>query len=124
VGALLAALALNAIWRFVGGDPPVALLVVVCVLGALGALSIQRYVVVFGTAIAGAWTLIIGALALAGNPKAMMAASAGDVWILYPRDPVPGQWWVTMLWFGLALAGVVVQLATTTKAGGRVAYKK
>lgn len=117
VGALLAALALNGIWRFVGGDPPVALLVVVCVLGALAALSVQRYVVVFGTAIAGAWTLIIGALALAGNPKAMMAASAGDVWVLYPRDPLPGQWWVTVLWFGLALAGVIVQLATTSRTG-------
>ena len=117
VGALLSALALNAIWRVVGGDPPVPLLVVVCVLGALGALSIQRYVVVFGTAIVGAWTLIIGALALAGNPKALIAASAGDVWILYPRDPLPGQWWVTLLWFGLALAGVVVQLATSTRTG-------
>ena len=117
VGALLAALALNGLWRFVGGDPPVALLVVVCVLGALAALSVVRYVVVFGTAIAGAWTLIIGVLALTGNPKAMMAASAGDIWILYPRDPINGQWWITVVWFGLALAGVVVQLATSKKAG-------
>lgn len=117
IGALLAALALNAVWHFVGGDPPTVLLVVVCVLGALGALSVVRYVVVFGTAVAGAWTLIIGGFALMGDKKAMLAASANDIWVLYPRDPLPGQWWITALWFGLALAGVVVQLATTTKMG-------
>ena len=117
VGALLAAIALNALWRFIGGDPPTWLLVVVCVLGALGALSVVRYVVVFGTAIAGSWTLILGVLALVGNPKAMLAASAGDVWVLYPRNPLPDQWWVTLLWFVVSAAGVVVQLATTSKSG-------
>jgi hypothetical protein len=117
IGALLSALALNGIWRFVGGDPPTWLLVIVCVLGALGALSIVRFVIIFGTAIAGAWTLILGVLALMGNPKAMMAASAGDVWVLYPRNPLPDQWWVTLVWFGVSLAGIVVQLATTTRTG-------
>ena len=61
IGAGLAALALNALWRVVGGgDPPTLVLVLVCVLGALAALSVVRYVVVFGTAIAGAWTTIVG----------------------------------------------------------------
>jgi hypothetical protein len=117
VGAGLAALAINVVWRFIGGQPPTWLLVVVCVVGALTALSVMRFVVVFGTAIAGAWTLIVGGLALMGDRAALHAASAGDVWILYPLDPLPSRWWHTALWVGLSVAGVVVQLATT-KAGG------
>ena len=42
VGAGLAALVLNLLWRVIGGEPPTWLLVVVCVLGALGALSVVR----------------------------------------------------------------------------------
>jgi len=119
VGALLAAIALNGAWRFVGGDPPTWLLVVCCVVGALGALSVARYVVIFGTAIAGSWTLILGVMALLGDRKAMIAASAGDVWVLYPRNPLPAEWWVTLLWFGLTLAGIIVQMATTTRTGAK-----
>ncbi len=89
IGAGLAALVLNLGWRVVGGDPPTWLLVIVAVLGALGALSVVRYVVMFGTAIAGAWTLIVGGLAMTGNPAAQRAASAGDVWVLYPLGPDP-----------------------------------
>ena len=115
IGAGLAALALNAIWRLAaGGDPPTLVLVLVCVLGALAALSIVRYVVVFGTAIAGAWTLIVGVLALTGR-TAVAGAGAHDVWVVYPLDPMPGRWWILALWLALSLAGVVVQLSTTTK---------
>jgi Domain of unknown function (DUF4203) len=117
VGAGLAALLLHLIWRFVGGEPPTVLLVVVCVVGALGALSIARYVVIFGTALAGAWTLIVGVLAFMGDHAAVNAASAGNVWILYPFDPLLGRWWYTVLWFVLALAGVIVQLATSSRKG-------
>ena len=117
IGAGLAALALNVVWRFIGGpgtEPPTVVLVVVCVLGALGALSIVRLVVIFGTAIAGAWTLIVGVLAFTGNHAALRAAAAGDVWILYPFDPLTANRWLyTGIWFVLVVAGVVVQMATT-----------
>ena len=46
------------------------------------------------------------------------AASATDVWVLYPLDPLPTRWWVYPAWIALALAGVVVQMSTTTKLGG------
>jgi hypothetical protein len=121
IGAGLAALALNALWRLVGGgDPPTLVLVLVCVLGALAALSVVRYVVVFGTAIAGAWTLIVGVMSLTGR-AALPGAPTNDVWILYPLDPMPGRMWILAIWFALALAGVVVQLSTTTKGGKRKA---
>jgi hypothetical protein len=103
IGAGLAALALNLGWRFVGGEPPTLVLVIACVLGALGALSVVRYVVV----------------ALMGDRDALRAASAGDVWVFYPLDPLPDRWWYTVIWVALSVVGVVVQLATTNKGGGR-----
>ena len=119
IGAGLAALVLNLGWRMVGGEPPTLLLVIACVLGALGALSVVRYVVVAGTAIAGAWTLIVGVVALLGDRDALRAASAGDVWVFYPLDPIPDRWWYTVLWVALSVVGVVVQLATTSKGAGK-----
>ena len=116
IGAGLAALAITSAWHlFAHTDPPTLVLVIVSVLGALGALSIVRYVVIFGTALAGSWTLIVGALALRGDAAARRAASAGDVWVWYPLDPLQGRWWVLAAWFVIALAGVVVQLVTTRR---------
>lgn len=119
IGAGLAALALNLVWRFLEGAPPTWLLVAVCVIGALGALSLVRWVVILGTSIAGAWTLIVAGLALAGDPAAVRAASAGDVWILYPLGETGGQTWQIAAWFGLTVAGVVVQVATSGRRGRR-----
>ena len=116
IGAGLAALALNAVWRnLAAGDPPTVVLVLVAVLGALAALTMVRWVIILGTAIAGAWTLIIGTLALLGNPVATRAVNADDIWVLYPLNPIPDKLWVTGLWFVLSIAGVLVQLATTPK---------
>src|SRR6478752_801533 len=81
VGAGLAALGLNALWHAFKGDPPTVVLVVVCVLGALAALSIQRYVIIFGTALGGAWTTLFGGLALVGNSTARHAMSSTGAWI-------------------------------------------
>jgi hypothetical protein len=119
VGAGLAALALNALWHTFSGDPPTVVLVVACVLGALAALSIQRYVIVFGTALGGAWTGLFGALALLGNSAAKHAMSTSGGWILYPLDPLPSFWWTVPAWLVLALVGAVVQLATTRRTETR-----
>jgi hypothetical protein len=118
IGAGLALLALNTGWQFIRHtDPPVLVVVIVAVLGALAALSIVRYVVVFGTALAGSWTAILGAMALMGDRAAAHAASATDVWVIYPLAPLT-PWWRPVLWLALALAGVLVQLSTTTKTAG------
>lgn len=113
IGAGLAAFVLNVGWRAAAQhDPPTLVLVIACVLGALGALSLQRFVIIFGTALLGSWTFIIGAMALFGDRSAGRAAAAGDVWILYPLDPRPARWWILAGWFILALAGAMVQFAT------------
>jgi Domain of unknown function (DUF4203) len=123
VGAGLGALAINGAWRFLGStpDPPTPLLVIVCVIGALGALSVARLVVILGTALAGSWTMSIGVLALMGDAAARRAASATDVWVFYPLDPVPNRWWMPLLWLAIAGMGAMVQLATSKGKKSRVA---
>ena len=74
---------------------------------------LQRYVIIVATAFGGAWTVIVGALAIAGDRGAARAASAGDVWILYPTTPAPGQRWVPVAWIVLGLIGTAVQLGIT-----------
>jgi hypothetical protein len=124
VGAGLAALALSFAWRIVGGEPPTILVVVVCVVGAIAALSFVRYVVVFGTSIAGAWTFMVGAFALTGDAAPLEGASAPGVWVVYPIDLLPKRWWVLLALLGLSIVGVVTQLATTTRLAKRRKKKK
>lgn len=114
VGAGLGALVVHVGWtQFATGDPPAVLVIVFSILGAIGAIVLQRYVIIVGTAFAGAWTMIIGTLALMGNHAAQHAASAADVWILYPLTPAPGQRWVPVAWVALGVLGTVVQLGVT-----------
>lgn len=116
VGAGLGALVAHIGWQSVRtGDPPPLAVIVLAVVGAIGAMLLQRYVIVVATAFGGAWTIIVGALAAAGNRGAMRAAAAGDAWILYPMSPAPGQRWVPIAWTVLGLIGTAVQLAVTAR---------
>ena len=117
IGAALASLAVHMVWRVIGGDPPTLLLVIMAVLGALGALSVARYVAVIGTALAGSWTLIVGALALSGRKFNSLPVTSENIWVVYGAGPLPGNWWVIGGWVALALAGVVVQMTTTSRTG-------
>jgi hypothetical protein len=114
VGAGLGALVAHVAWSSVrAGDPPAVLVIVLTVLGAIGAMFQQPYVIIVATAFGGAWTVIVGTLAIAGDRGAAHAASAGDVWILYPLTPAPGQRWVPIAWAVLGLIGTGVQLGIT-----------
>jgi hypothetical protein len=114
VGAGLGALIAHVVWPQVGtGDPPAMLVIVLAIAGAIAAMFLQRYVIIVSTAFAGAWTIIVGALAIAGDRGATHAASSGDVWVLYPLRPAPGQGWVSIAWIALGLIGTAVQLGIT-----------
>ena len=114
VGAGLGALIAHVAWSGVGtGDPPAVAVIVLSVLGSIGAMLLQRYVIIVATAFGGAWTVIVGALAVTGDRNAAKAASANGVWILYPTTPAPGQTWVLVAWIVLGLIGTGVQLAVT-----------
>jgi hypothetical protein len=114
VGAGLGALVAHVAWSGSNhGDPPAAAVIVLSILGSIGAMFLQRYVIIVATAFGGAWTVIVGGLAAAGDPSAAKAASAGDVWILYPTSPAPGQKWVPVAWIVLGLVGTGLQLGIT-----------
>ena len=119
IGAALASLAVHVVWRVIGGDPPTAVLVIMAVLGALGALSVARYVAVIGTALAGSWTMIVGGLALSGRKFDSLPVTSDNIWVVYGAGPLPGNWVVIVSWVLLALAGAVVQMTTTSKMGKR-----
>ena len=115
VGAAVGALISHFGWAFVGsGDPPVLAVIGLAVVGAMGAMFVQRHVIVVTTAFVGAWTLIVGILAAVGDRAALAAKSASNVWILYPTT-APGYGWMLFVWVGLGLAGTAVQLAFTGK---------
>ena len=76
---------------------------------------LRRYVIIGATAFGGAWTIIVGALALSGSRVAVDAAARNNVWLAYPMNPAPGQTWVLVAWLALGVAGVFVQLAVTAK---------
>src|SRR6185369_8685647 len=114
VGAGLGALVAHAGWNsFRTGDPPAVAIIVLAVVGSIAAMFLQRYVIIVATAFGGAWTVIVGGLAAAGDRSAAKAASAGDVWILYPTSLAPGQKWVPVAWILLGLVGTGLQLGLT-----------
>ena len=120
LGAGLGALLANLIWTHIEGDPHPFVVVLFSVGGALLATWLQRYVIIFGTAFGGAWTIVVGALAVTGNETLMNAAAAGDIWVAYPMNPAPDQPWVPYAWIGLGLLGAVVQMFVTGGQSGRI----
>jgi hypothetical protein len=120
IGAGIGALVANLIWTQIEGDPHPFVVVLFSVAGALLATWLQRYVIILGTAFAGSWTIIVGALALMGDRTALNAAAAGDIWVAYPMTPAPGQRWVPFVWLALGAIGTVVQIYVTGGENGRV----
>lgn len=127
VGAAIAALLVHLVWTRIGGDPHPIVVVVACVLGALASMSVQRHVIILGTAFAGAWSALIGALLLMGSKAAQAAAARGDVWMAYPLNPSPEQRWLLWAWLALGGVGALVQWSVGGKkgnSGGSLRRKK
>jgi hypothetical protein len=115
LGAGIGALAASLIWASLGREPHALVVILFAIAGALGALALQRFVIVGATAFGGAWTIIVGALALAGNRLAIDATARNNVWLAYPMNPAPGQHWVLFAWIALGIIGSIVQLGFTAK---------
>ena len=109
LGAFIAHMAWN---RTLTTDPPVLIVVLFAAMGTIVALMLQRYVIIVTTAFSGAWTVIVGALALADRGSTRVA-SASEVWILYPFAASTEAPWVPIAWIVLGLIGTVVQLGVT-----------
>ena len=124
VGAGLGAVIASLAFSTGGRDPSVFIVILFSVAGAVGATYLQRYFIIVGTAFGGAWTMIVGAMALVGDRAALKAATSGDVWVAYPLNPAPGQRWVLFVWVLLSLIGAGVQLGITGGEKGRVVRRK
>jgi hypothetical protein len=115
IGAGVGALAANAIWAALGREPGVIAVILLSVAGALGALALQRSVIIISTALGGAWTALVGGLALAGDRVAVEAATRNGMWVVTPLNPAPGERWVVIAWLLMAITGVVIQFGVTAK---------
>ncbi len=116
IGAGVGALVAHVGWQyFRPGDPPTIVTIMLAILGAIAAMVLQRYVIIVATAFGGAWTVILGALALPDAGAIRGALANGDVWILYPLSPAPGGRWIPAAWIGLGLIGTAVQLMWTAR---------
>ena len=117
IGAGVGALIVNVIWASLGREPHIVVVILFAIAGALGALALQRYVIVVATGFGGAWTAIVGGLALTGDRLAIEATARNNVWLAYPMNPAPGERWILIAWLVLGLVGVLVQLTVTGKNG-------
>ncbi len=116
VGAGLGALIAHVVWtQAAGADPPALAVIIASILGAIGTMILQRYVIIVSTAFGGAWTIIVGGLAIAAARGVEGLPPAGDPWILYPFTPASGERWVPVAWIALGLVGAIVQLATANR---------
>ena len=114
LGAGLGAAAAHMIWAAFKAEPAVLVLILFSIAGALGALALQRYVIIIATAFGGAQTALVGAAALLGDANAAQAASRA-VYRVYPLDPMPNTYWDATAALVLGAVGVLVQLAVTAK---------
>ena len=113
IGAALGAIVVHLIWAQLGHEPHPVWVIVGTVAGALGALALQRFVIILATAFAGAWTALVGGLYVASGQ--MTATPEG--WILYPLRPPPGQDWMWLAWIVIGVLGVIVQIGTRGRTG-------
>jgi len=123
VGAGVGALLVNLIWTQIEGDPHPAVVILFSVAGAVVATWLQRYVIILATAFVGAWTAIIGGLAVMGNTTPIRALAAGDVWSAYPMNNAPGMGWMPWAWIALGAFGTLVQMRWTGGDRGRIGKK-
>ena len=115
LGAAFGASVATMVWGRAGAEPHVLIVILFAVIGAVGAMMLQRYVIIVATAFGGAWTALVGGLALLGDRAAQAAASTNNVWVVYPLDPAPGRRWVLWVWLGLGMVGTVTQLGQGTR---------
>jgi Domain of unknown function (DUF4203) len=116
VGAAIGAFLAHAIWAELGREPQALAVILFAVAGAAAAMVLQRYVIITATAYGGAWTAMIGTLALLEGGRALKAASAGDVWVVYPFSTRTEDRWMLIVWVALGTFGMLTQLGMTGRA--------
>jgi hypothetical protein len=108
IGGALGALVANLLWATFGREPGLVVVIIFAIVGALGALALQRYVIIVATAYGGAQTAVVGAAALLANRA--VDATSHSVYRVYPIDPMPGTRIDLVAWLVLGTIGLIVQL--------------
>lgn len=117
VGAGLGTTFVYLLWIQRADDPHALLVILFAIIGAFAALLVQRYVLIIGTAFGGAWTSLVGGLALTGQEDAVMAVSNLGAWFSYPLDIVAARHEALLgVWLVIGLLGFVIQLRKTRRA--------
>jgi hypothetical protein len=120
-GASIGATVVHLAFQASGESPPFLVVLLAAVVGAVGAMFLQKYFIVVFTAFGGAWTLIMGGMALLGDKAARAASAGNNIWVIYPLNPGPGQRWMPYAWVILGIAGVATQLGLT---GGKARIRR
>jgi len=118
IGAGLGAVVLNLAYR--DAEPAAWLVLVACLTGALLAVAIRRYVLIAATSFGGAWTTLVGGLALAGNSAAAAAAS-GNLDELPPVADASTQRGFVVGWCVLGGLAMLFQLRALLRSRAAVA---
>ena len=109
IGGAVGALVANALWAAFGREPGIIAVVIFAIAGGIGALAVQRYVIVVATAFAGAQTAVVGGAAIMASRSAV-DVTARSVYRVYPLDPMPGTNADLIAFVVLGVLGLIVQL--------------
>jgi hypothetical protein len=112
IGAGLGAGLAMVLWAAVDREPGLIPVIILAVLGAIGALWAQRHVIIVATAFAGAQTAVVGAAELMTGRR----TATRDMFHVYLLDPLPNTRWDLVAFVVLAALGLVFQLRS---GGGR-----
>jgi hypothetical protein len=112
IGAGIGAGLAMVLWAAVDREPGIWPVIILAVIGAVGALAVQRHVIIVATAFAGAQTAVIGAAELVARRSADTASR--QMFHVYPLDPLPNTRSDLIAFVVLGIFGLVVQLRTTT----------
>lgn len=113
IGAGIGAGAAMVLWAAVNREPGIWPVIILAVIGAIGALAVQRHVIIVATAFAGAQTAVVGAAELIGRRS--LEPATRQVVHVYPLDPMPNTRLDLIAFVVLGLLGLVIQLKTSTK---------
>jgi hypothetical protein len=113
IGAGIGAGAAMVLWAAVNREPGIWPVIILAVIGAIGALAVQRHVIIVATAFAGAQTAVVGAAELIG-PHNLDPGTRQMVHV-YPLDPLPNTRLDVIAFVVVGLLGLIIQLKTTTK---------
>jgi Domain of unknown function (DUF4203) len=112
IGAGLGAGLAMVLWAALDREPGIIPVIILAVLGAIGALWAQRHVIIVATAFAGAQTAVVGAAELMTGRR----TATRDMFHVYLLDPLPNTRWDLVAFVVLAALGLVFQLRS---GGGR-----